>query len=501
MMLTLLWAASAQAKLTLGVVTSAGGPVRSEAQAESLADYLGGRLGEQVKVRVFKDEPSLHNWMHRFRVVDLGLFSREYLDRLPAGELLSLGGLDGAAGRSQNSLALRQGLGKGVQSQLKAVLSGMASNDQGRQLLSQLGGKDLQAQPETLSAAAARQTAWQKPVSRPAPSVRKPATPTAALARVNLPSATPAAVPLAADGLRVGLIEGAPAVAAVQPAPVVVKAPRAEVRQEPVKPVRPMAPQVAVPPLEPVPAPVVSTFPAKPTRPETAKAVVRPTPKPVAPSVAVVKPVAVPPTAPAPKPSTLEKQKESLQQVARLEPPPPSAPVPPPPVVKPKPAPAPKPPPVTTFPSDTGLETIFVAPFLTIMVPDAVGDGVFDGFVDSLIEEGEKLGYEFIILKNGLDKVDPGWLARHGYITGEVFAYVEDSGCCSTNIRSKSRIRFYPPGQSDPEAEFEFPAKVFFDHDYSTIEMERNKLAQRISAELSGRLLQSLGPLAAKAGR
>ena len=140
-----------------------------------------------------------------------------------------------------------------------------------------------------------------------------------------------------------------------------------------------------------------------------------------------------------------------------------------------------------------GLQIVYLVPFTTVMVPMPVAEAVFDQFVETLNESGPAAGYEFVILKGDLERVDPAWLRKATYVTGEIFGYVEESGCCSTDIRTKSRLALYRPGSSEPKLSHEYPAKAFFDHDYSNLAAERKKLAERISLDLSGRLIQALG--------
>ncbi|TYO96673.1 hypothetical protein EDC39_11363 [Geothermobacter ehrlichii] len=143
----------------------------------------------------------------------------------------------------------------------------------------------------------------------------------------------------------------------------------------------------------------------------------------------------------------------------------------------------------TVVPSE---ETLYVVPFTTIMVPQAVSEGIFDRFVDALIEKGVDRKYNVVILKQGLKEIAPDWLASHYYITGDLFAYVEESGCCSTTIRSRSRIRLFQPGSTEPVLMMEYPREVFFDHDYSTIEQQRRLLARDIADTLAGYLIDAL---------
>ena len=122
-------------------------------------------------------------------------------------------------------------------------------------------------------------------------------------------------------------------------------------------------------------------------------------------------------------------------------------------------------------------QKIYVVPFTTLMVPDAVADGVFDEFVDRLNDRSGQGGTEFIILKSGTDEVGHDWLASHTYVTGELFGYVEDSGCCTTEIRAKARIHLFRPGQAAPVLNYEYPVEEMFDHDRSTLQQDRDRIA------------------------
>jgi hypothetical protein len=137
-------------------------------------------------------------------------------------------------------------------------------------------------------------------------------------------------------------------------------------------------------------------------------------------------------------------------------------------------------------------ETIYVVPFTTIMVPVAIEEGVFDLFVDTLIAGSRTGEYEVVILKEGTSRVDPEWLKEHNYVTGEVFAYVEESGCCSTAIRLRSRLQVHQPGSDRPTLTLDYPRETFFEHDYSTVETERKNIAEDVARTLATRLLDAL---------
>ena len=135
---------------------------------------------------------------------------------------------------------------------------------------------------------------------------------------------------------------------------------------------------------------------------------------------------------------------------------------------------------------------VYVVPFVSIMVPSEVDSRIFDQFIDILIQKGAGLNLQFVILKEGLQRVDPNWLAVRRYVTGEIYAYVEDSGCCSTDLRTKARLTYRRPQQETPAFGFEYPVKRFFDHDRSTLEKERIALADTIAQTLADQLLAAL---------
>ena len=191
------------------------------------------------------------------------------------------------------------------------------------------------------------------------------------------------------------------------------------------------------------------------------------------------------PPAPAPVPRPVPVRPAP---VVKAEPVPPSPPAPTP---QPEPGVA-----VTKKPVEPGLrlslpgayDEVYLVPFTTVMVPDAVVETIFDRFVEAMSAEGLAERYNFVILKGGLDSVDSDWRRDHDYVTGEVFGYVEESGCCSTDIRTKSRVSFHRAGSDAPALRHEYPVKAFFDHDYSNIDKERRKLAELIADELAGKV-------------
>lgn len=142
-----------------------------------------------------------------------------------------------------------------------------------------------------------------------------------------------------------------------------------------------------------------------------------------------------------------------------------------------------------------GVETVYVVPFASALVPELFSETAFNDFVDLLSGRRRETGItSFVILKEEVKEVDPAWLARQLYISGDIWSYVEDSGCCTTNIRVKARAYLHEPGRKEPVAEIFVPLEAFFDHDRSTVERERDRLARTLAREFADRFAVILAP-------
>ncbi len=137
-------------------------------------------------------------------------------------------------------------------------------------------------------------------------------------------------------------------------------------------------------------------------------------------------------------------------------------------------------------------QTVFVAPFTTIMVPDEVTEGLFDHFIDSLNASQAEADLMYVILKQGIDGIDPAWLSTHDYVTGEIFAYVEEIGSSTASIRAKNRIRLFQAGQAEPTLRLDYPIEIFYEKDYLSLEDARRKLAVKISDTMARKLSEAL---------
>ena len=148
-----------------------------------------------------------------------------------------------------------------------------------------------------------------------------------------------------------------------------------------------------------------------------------------------------------------------------------------------------------SFRPATDVETAYVVPFAGALVPEEFSATVFNDFVDQLNGRRREAGVRsFAILKEEVSAVDPAWLARQYYISGDIWSYVEDSGCCSTNIRVKARAYIHEPGKSIPSVEIFVPMESFFDHDRSTIASERDRLARALARDLSQKVIAAMAP-------
>ncbi|WP_432823668.1 hypothetical protein [Trichloromonas sp.] len=536
---------------TLGTVVDPGAPLRSKEAAEEFAAALGQRLNTRVAVREFKDETTLHDWLNRYRMVELALLPGGYLQKQPAGEFELLAQPDDLANQklsAGNWLVAQQGLDDRQLARFNSSLEQLKGTP-----LAPLASRPSRPAAVTTSRPTAppeiiRHT---RPTRSPEPpAVFAPASRTAtkltfgAVLAANAPFSSEDQLQTFARLLEnrlgttvnaqsfkdqktlqewlsrfrmvdVGLFDesylqkqpagefapllpsgelGASAGSRLVGRQGLDKAMLARVRStlqqmkndpEVARLFRApssVAPLAAAAPAAVPPRPVVEPKPL---------IVEAPTPAPV---VKPVTPAAPPVVQARPAPAILEPKPEPVLPVAppvvveRL----PEAPKPVPlPQAAPPIAVRPAPPEVVFRPS-VQREQVYLAPFISVMVPGSVAEKIFDTFVDKLNADGMDRQYEFVILKGGLDSVDPSWLAERSYVTGEIFGYVEESGCCSTDIRTKSRVFLYRQGSPLPTLKHEHPVKIFFDHDYSTIEKERQNIADNIASELSTKVRDAL---------
>jgi hypothetical protein len=127
------------------------------------------------------------------------------------------------------------------------------------------------------------------------------------------------------------------------------------------------------------------------------------------------------------------------------------------------------------------------------MVPTDVSESVFNDLVDALNDTRPITGVTtFIILKDDLASMNQEWLARQVYLTGDIWSYQENTGCCSTALQIKARMNLFQSGSKDPVLTITIPQERFFEHDRSTLEKERTLLARDLSREMYYQLVSAL---------
>ncbi len=171
----LLCLAGSVSAMTLGV-TVANGLVRSESQVQALAAYLESRLGEPVSWRVFASDTVLHDWLNRFREVDLAVLDADYLQGQVPGEFFRLGRGVRPDGSATAMVVMRQGSDPKTLERAQRELLSMEQTSDGKALLETLGLRQFVAAPRVLPSRVAA-TASEKPRPQapppPAPVVRK----------------------------------------------------------------------------------------------------------------------------------------------------------------------------------------------------------------------------------------------------------------------------------------------------------------------------------------
>lgn len=134
-----------------------------------------------------------------------------------------------------------------------------------------------------------------------------------------------------------------------------------------------------------------------------------------------------------------------------------------------------------------------IVPFTTTLVPPAFSESVFNDFVDGMNENQQQADLAwFGIVKDDMTELAKLLSPSHIYISGEIWSYIENSGCCSTELRVKSRLRIFRVQSKELLWEAAIPLESFFEHDRSTFEIEREKIGKRLSALMVKETVQAL---------
>lgn len=147
----------------------------------------------------------------------------------------------------------------------------------------------------------------------------------------------------------------------------------------------------------------------------------------------------------------------------------------------------------SSFRIDPSQEVMPVLPFGSTLVPESFSESVFNNFVDILNDNhGQTSVKWFSIIKESLQDVERQIPPDNIYLTGEIWSYIENSGCCSTELRVKARVRFFEVGSAERSLEILLPMDSFFEHDRSTLSVERDRLALRLAQEMAQQVIQVL---------
>lgn len=138
-------------------------------------------------------------------------------------------------------------------------------------------------------------------------------------------------------------------------------------------------------------------------------------------------------------------------------------------------------------------ETAYIVPFVTTLVPESVAEEAFNDFVDALNDRKPIRGIQsYVILKDDPTVLNREWLSRQFVISGEIWSYQENSGCCSTELRIRARLSLPAGGGPSSPRTVTVPVDRFFEHDYSSLSLERERLARDLARALYRALLEGL---------
>lgn len=140
-------------------------------------------------------------------------------------------------------------------------------------------------------------------------------------------------------------------------------------------------------------------------------------------------------------------------------------------------------------------ETVYVIPFDATLVPVDFGEPIFNAFVDRLNSQRKNTRVSrFMILKEELKEVEPAWLTKQTYISGDIWGFVESSGCCSTELKVKSRIYLYEPDKNEPSLEVSVPLDAFYEHDRLSASAAKARLGGNLARSLADAIIKKLTP-------
>jgi hypothetical protein len=137
------------------------------------------------------------------------------------------------------------------------------------------------------------------------------------------------------------------------------------------------------------------------------------------------------------------------------------------------------------------IETLYILPFNQGQAPEVVTSALFDALVEHLYEQGEKTGMQVTIVKQELTDADASWFDGKQYLIGEVVRYEEEKGCCYTEINLTGQTQLHlPAGKKQPI--LEMSDETFFNHDMTSPEAARVKVADRLGKKMAEQLMMQI---------
>lgn len=168
--------APAWADLSLGIVPAKDSLIQNKQQANELASYLEDSLGEPVRLRIFNSESLLHQWLNRYREVDIAIISKAYHDSKRRGEFTLIVDYQPVAGSrlKPGTLVGRRGLSADTLQRLRDMLFVMDTDQKGAALLKQMQLESFSAPGTRVVLSKPAPVKMPTPKTRPVPAVAQP---------------------------------------------------------------------------------------------------------------------------------------------------------------------------------------------------------------------------------------------------------------------------------------------------------------------------------------
>jgi len=128
--------------------------------------------------------------------------------------------------------------------------------------------------------------------------------------------------------------------------------------------------------------------------------------------------------------------------------------------------------------------TVYILPFHPLLAPPEIEAAIFDRFVDEFNRLAGQRRMTGVILKRQPNEADQTWLRSQYYVSGEIFAYHEDSGCCSTELTLQARLFFFQPGEEEAVVSIVVPYEIFFEHDRMTLDAALAEMSNTVAERL-----------------